>query len=108
MSLHNNISFGIRAQVTGKNQDKSLDKKTPQQEKAWKSAQDLEATFASQMVQQMLSENDSGMFGGGKTEVMFRSVWAEHISKSLVGTFGVAESIYPIMLKKMEQLTNKR
>lgn len=84
-----------------------LQTKTQQEAKAWKAAQDLEATFASQMVQELITEKEDGLFGGGQTETMFRSVWAEQIGRSLVGTFGLAESVYPVLLRKMETMLEK-
>lgn len=87
--------------------EKDLQKRSLQEAKAWKAAQDLEATFASQMVQELIVEKENGLFGGGQTETMFRSVWAEQIGKCLVGTFGLAESVYPVMLRKMENMLSK-
>jgi len=103
---HNNQNFALREQLSA-HEGQEVKTKSLQEEKAWKAAQGLEATFASQMVQQLVSENDSGIFGGGQTEVMFRSVWAEQVGQSLVGTFGIAESIYPVMLRKMESVSIK-
>lgn len=71
-------------------------------EKAWQAAQKFEAAFASHVIQQMFAHNDTGLFGGGQTEVMFRSIWAEKIAESMPGTFGIAESVYPILLKGQE------
>ncbi len=71
-------------------------------EKAWQAAQKFEATFTSHVIQQMFAHNDTGLFGGGQTEVMFRSIWAEKIADSMPGMFGIAESVYPILLKGQE------
>lgn len=71
-------------------------------EKAWKAAEEFEATFASHLIQQLFAGNDTGLFGGGQTEVLFRSFWAESLSKSLTGTFGIADSVYPLLLKQQE------
>lgn len=71
-------------------------------EKAWQAAQKFEATFTSHIIQQMFAHNDTGLFGGGQTEVMFRSIWAEKIADSMPGMFGIAESVYPILLKGQE------
>jgi len=72
-------------------------------EKAWEAAQKFEATFASHIIQQMFAHNDTGLFGGGQTEVMFRSLWAEKIAESMPGMFGIAESVYPVLLKGQEE-----
>lgn len=69
-------------------------------EKAWKAAEEFETTFASHLLQQLFSGNDTGLFGGGQTEVLFRSFWTQAIAKSMTGTFGVADSVYPILLKQ--------
>lgn len=71
-------------------------------EKAWKTAQDFEVTFTSHLVQQLFSENKTGLFGGGQTELMFRSFWAEKVAESMPGTFGIAESVLPFLLKDQE------
>lgn len=71
--------------------------------KAWEAAQKFEAAFTSHIIQQMFSGNDTGLFGGGQTEVMFRSFWAEKIAESMPGVFGIAESVYPILLKGQER-----
>lgn len=70
--------------------------------KAWEAAQKFEASFTSHIIQQMFAGNDTGLFGGGQTEVMFRSIWAEKIADSMPGMFGIAESVYPILLKGQE------
>ena len=77
-------------------------KSTVAPDKALKAAQDFEIAFASHLIQQIFSGNDTGLFGGGKTEVMFRSLWAEKIAESMVGTFGVAESVYPVLMKNAQ------
>lgn len=71
-------------------------------EKAWEAAQKFESTFTSHIIQQLFSSNDTGLFGGGKTEVMFRSFWAEKIADSMPGIFGIAQSVYPTLLKGQE------
>jgi Rod binding domain-containing protein len=68
-------------------------------EKAWKAAQEFETTFTSHLIQQLFAENKTGMFGGGQTEVMFRSFWSEKIAESMPGMFGVAESVFPVLMK---------
>lgn len=73
-------------------------------EKAWKAAQEFEKTFTSHLVQQLFADNKSGLFGGGQTEVMFRSFWAEKIADSMPGTFGIAESVLPFLLKDQENV----
>lgn len=68
-------------------------------DKAWKAAQDFETTFTSHLIQQLFSDNKTGLFGGGQTEVMFRSFWSEKIAESMPGMFGIADSVFPVLLK---------
>lgn len=71
--------------------------------KAWDAAQKFESSFTSHIIQQMFVSNDTGLFGGGQAEVMFRSIWAEKIADSMPGMFGIAESVYPILLRGQER-----
>ena len=68
-------------------------------DKAWKAAQDFETTFTSHLIQQLFADNKTGLFGGGQTEVMFRSFWSEKVAESMPGMFGIAESVLPVLLK---------
>lgn len=77
----------------------SKPKSTMDPDKAWKVAQDFETSFTSHLIQQLFSDNKTGLFGGGQTEVMFRSFWSEKIAESMPGMFGVADSVLPVLLK---------
>lgn len=67
--------------------------------KAWDAATKFEGMYVSQFIQQMFQSNKEGLFGGGRTEVLFRSVFAENIAASASFNLGIAESIYPTLLK---------
>lgn len=69
-------------------------------DKAWDAAKKFEQTFVSSVLQQLLKNNEEGLFGGGETEVMFRSLLTEKIAESM--SFGIAESVYPSLLKGQE------
>ncbi len=81
----------------------SVPKSNVDPEKAWKAAQDFETTFTSHLVQQLFAGNKEGLFGGGQTETMFRSFWSEKVAESMPGTFGVAESVYPVLMRAGEK-----
>jgi len=67
--------------------------------KAREAATKFENMYASQFIQQMFQSNQEGLFGGGRTEVLFRSVFAENIAASASFNLGIADSIYPTLLK---------
>lgn len=67
--------------------------------KAWNAAKQFEGMYVSQFIQQMFQGNKAGLFGGGRTEFLFRSVFAENIAASASFDLGIAESIYPTLLK---------
>ncbi|AIK97287.1 hypothetical protein [Candidatus Odyssella acanthamoebae] len=69
---------------------------------AREAAHKFEASFVSHIIQQLFSGNDKGLFGGGEMEVMFRSIWAGKIAESMPGKFGIAEAVYPILLRNQE------
>lgn len=68
-------------------------------QKAWKAAQECENMCAGQFIQQLFAGNKSGMFGGGRMEVVFRSFFTETIAEKASFKLGIAESIYPVLLK---------
>lgn len=67
--------------------------------KAWEAAQKFENMFAGQCMQQLFASNKTGLFGGGRMEVVFRSVLTENIANQTSFGLKIAESIYPILLK---------
>lgn len=77
---------------------------SPKAARAWDASREFESLFVSQFIQQLFAANKEGLFGGGETEVMFRSVWAEKIAENMPPQFGIAESVYPILLKKQEEM----
>lgn len=70
--------------------------------KAWDAAQKFEGMYVSKFIQQMFQGNKTGLFGGGRTEFLFRSVFAENIAASASFNLGIAESVYPTLLKNQE------
>ncbi len=67
--------------------------------KAWEAAQKFENMVAGQCMQQLFSDNKTGLFGGGRMEVVFRSVLTENIANQASLGLKIAESVYPILLK---------
>jgi Rod binding domain-containing protein len=67
--------------------------------KAMEAAHKFEASFASHVIQQLFAGNKKGLFGGGETEVMFRSIWAGKIAEFMAGQFKIAEAVYPTLLR---------
>lgn len=71
-----------------------------------KAAQDFEAVFVSQMMQQMFAgvKTDT-MFGGGQGEEMFRSMMIDEYGKQVVkhGGLGIAQSVMNTMLAAQEK-----
>lgn len=67
--------------------------------KAWEAAQKFENMVAGQCMQQLFSANKTGLFGGGRMEVVFRSVLTENIANQASLGLKIAESVYPILLK---------
>lgn len=72
-------------------------------EKAWERAKEFEVMFMSDFLQHMFAGFEEGMFGGGKTETMFRSIWTEKIAQSMPQGFGIAEQVYGVLLKGQEE-----
>jgi Rod binding domain-containing protein len=79
--------------------------RTQDAERAKQTAQDFEAQFLSQMVEQMFSGvGTSGLFGGGNGEKMFRSMMFEQYGKVLAraGGIGIADAVQREILKAQE------
>lgn len=68
-------------------------------QKAWEGAKKFESMYVSHFIQQMFQGNKNGLFGGGQVEVLYRSVLAENIANSVPFNLGIAEKIYPTLLK---------
>ena len=98
MSSINATAFSLLP-TNGHTGSVSKPKSTMDPDKAWKAAQDFETTFTSHLIQQLFADNKTGLFGGGQTEVMFRSFWSEKIAESMPGMFGIADSVLPVLLK---------
>jgi Rod binding domain-containing protein len=72
---------------------------------AKETAQDFEAQFLSQMIEQMFSGvGTSGLFEGGNGEKMFRSMLFEQFGKVLAraGGVGIADAVQREILKSQE------
>ncbi len=68
-------------------------------------AEDFEAVFLTQMVEQMFSGvSTDGMFGGGQGEKIFRSMMAQEYGKVMAsnGGVGIADEVAREMLKMQE------
>jgi len=79
--------------------------RTHDAERAKQTAQDFEAQFLSQMIEQMFSGvGTSGLFGGGNGEKMFRSMMFEQFGKVLAraGGVGIADAVQREILKAQE------
>ena len=73
--------------------------------KAKQTAQDFEAQFLSQMIEQMFSGvSTSGLFDGGNGEKMFRSMLFDQFGKVLAraGGVGIADAVQREILKSQE------
>ncbi|MBW8309067.1 MAG: hypothetical protein K0M45_05455 [Candidatus Paracaedibacteraceae bacterium] len=75
--------------------------------KAEAAAQDYATSVGGHFLQQLFSTNTKGLFGGGQTEVMFRSIFMKEISASMGDIFGIAKAVYPILLKNQEKTNGK-
>lgn len=70
-----------------------------------KAAQDFEAMFLSQMLQQMFTGiRSDGLFGGGQGEEMFRSLLIDEYGKDMAkrGGIGIAGAIQSSLLAAQE------
>lgn len=72
-------------------------------QKAWEKAKEFEVMFISDFLQHMFAGFEDGMFGGGKTETMLRSIYTEKIAQSMPQGFGIAEQVYAVLLKRQEE-----
>ena len=75
-------------------------------EQARKTAEDFEAMFLTQMVEEMFAGLDTeNMFGGGHAEKMFRSMMAEEYGKTMAknGGVGISDMVMSEILKLQEQ-----
>lgn len=70
-----------------------------------KTAEDFEAVFLSQMMEQMLGETTESSFGGGPGENAFKSMLNEEYAKVMAkaGGIGLADSVMREMLAMQEQ-----
>lgn len=79
---------------------------SPAQERARAVAEDFEAVFISTMLEHMGRDvqNGDGLFGGGQSETMFRSLMNDEYGKAIAakGGLGIAESIYKFIMQAQE------
>lgn len=74
-------------------------------------AQDFEAFFLSQMMENMFSGiSTDGMFGGGDAEKIYRSMLISEYGNNIAqnGGVGVADQVLKTMLEMQEQTSNKQ
>lgn len=77
-------------------------------EKVREAAQDFEAFFIGQMMEQMMSGLESDpMFGGGQGEEVWRSMLTQEYGKEVAksGRLGVADHVVSAMLRAQEERT---
>lgn len=74
------------------------------------SAKDFEAMFVTEMMRPMFEELETGgMFGGGKTEEVFRGFMLEEYGKMVAetGQLGIADSVKAAMIEMQEKAGGK-
>jgi Rod binding domain-containing protein len=70
--------------------------------RAYKAAQEFEAVFLSQMVQQMnIGLKSDGAFGGGFAEQTYRSLMYQEVGRQMAqtGGVGIADAVYQEIIK---------
>ena len=70
--------------------------------RAYKAAQEFEAVFLSQMVQQMnIGLKSDGVFGGGFAEQTYRSLMYQEVGRQMAqtGGVGIADAVYQEIIK---------
>ena len=82
--------------------DRSRAGQTPEQIRA--TAEDFEAVFLAQMVEQMMGESTETSFGGGPGEAAFKSMLNEEYAKVMAkaGGIGLADALAREMLALQE------
>ena len=86
------------APVTAAKPAAAIDRNSP----TYKAAQDFEAVFLGQMVDQMYTGLDAkAPFGGGFAEQTYRSLFTQEIGRQMSagGGVGLAEAVYAEMVK---------
>ena len=71
---------------------------------AREAAKHFEGMFLSTLLNTMFSKVDAGIFGGGPSESIYRSMFVDEVAKSVAqgGGVGIAEHIYSEILKTQE------
>jgi Rod binding domain-containing protein len=70
--------------------------------RAYKAAQEFEAVFLSQMVQEMnIGLKSDGVFGGGFAEETYRSLMYQEVGRQMAqtGGVGIADAVYQEIIK---------
>ena len=81
--------------------------KSMDEEQIRKAAEDFEAFFISQFVEEMFSGiSTGGAFGGGNAEGIYRSLMSQEYGKSIAanGGLGIADSVQKAMIEIQENL----
>ena len=106
----NNANIAInKSNETATNIKNSSDSK--EMAKMKETAQDFEAFFLSQMMENMFSGiSTDGMFGGGDAEKIYRSMLISEYGNNIAqnGGVGVADQVLKTMLEMQEQTSNKQ
>ncbi len=71
---------------------------------AREAAKHFEGMFLSTLLNTMFSKVDAGIFGGGPSEKIYRSMFVDEVAKSVAqgGGLGIADHIYTEILKTQE------
>jgi len=111
LSIQGTLAMGQSAMMNGKiGAATSAMNGINQAEKTKLAAQDFEAVFISQMMEHMFSGvKTDGMFGGGNTEEIFRSMMIEEHGKqiSAAGGIGIADALQKQLLEMQAQHSAK-
>lgn len=93
------------ALISAANQTIKTPQATTDQKQARETAESFEAVFLSQMLEHMFSGiKTDGMFGGGYSEGIYRSMMNEQYAEAMTksGGIGIADAVYRQILKMQE------
>ncbi len=79
--------------------------------KVEESARDFEAMFVTEMMKPMFEDIETGgMFGGGKTEEVFRGFMLDEYGKMIAetGQLGIADQVKQAMIEMQEKASNAK
>lgn len=107
MEFNNGISTQFQTRqplaTRAEGQDKALN--SPERQRIRAAAEDFESVFLSQMLEPMFQGiQTDGMFGGGSSEKIYRSVMLQEYGKALAqnGGVGIADAVEREVLRLQE------